>query len=240
MKLQHCNKAQIYTVQENLICNADVIGDVEDNSTTLRFNGSRKDILETEVLVKFLDAAQGVLPCICRLSEYDEEFEHTVETEEPDEENAAASSEEDAPKDGTSITCTVKCTIVAEHEVIQRRQDVKVSINLETSASFLDENQQLESCDILILDISAGGMFCLSKQKWPEKQVFAAKIFDKTLPVDIEVIRVQTAHSYSPDYAPDDPRFGYGCQFINLSQASESALRKFVYQQQLQRRRMRR
>lgn len=240
MKLQHCNKAQIYTVQEDFICGADVVGDVEEQVAILRFNGSRKDILETEVLVKFLDAAHGVLPCICRLSEYDESLEKLAETNEAESEESK--SEEDKAEhteEKKAIVSTVKCTIVAEHEVIQRRQDVKVSVQLGTDASFLDEERHLQSAEITILDISAGGMFCLSTAKWAEGQVFAAKIFDKTMPVDLEVIRVQTAHSYSSDYPEGDSRIGYGCRFINLSQASESALRKFVYQQQLQKRRRR-
>ncbi|MCI8645282.1 MAG: PilZ domain-containing protein [Firmicutes bacterium] len=238
MRLQHCNKAQIYTVQEEFLCSADVVGDVDEQVAILRFDGSRKDILETEVLVKFLDAAHGVLPCICRLSEYEEALEQTTEASE-------ASSAETKPEESKSanteekkaITSTVKCTVVAEHEVIQRRQDVKVSVQLATSASFLDEDHQLQAAEVTILDISAGGMFCLSTAKWSEGQVFASKIFDKTIPVDLEVIRVQDAHSYSSDYPADDSRIGYGCRFINLGQAAESALRKFVYQQQLQKRR---
>lgn len=229
MKLQHCNKAQIYTVQEDFICNADVVGDVEEQTAILRFNGSRDEILETDVLVKFLDAAQGVLPCICRLSEYQEMMEEIIGAEETE----PGENEQEGEDEKVAITSTVKCSIVAEHEVIQRRQDVKVSIQLSTTASFLDDEQQLQSAEITILDISAGGMFCISTQEWPQGQVFAAKIFDQTQPVDIEVIRVQDAHSYNADYAEGDSRFGYGCRFIALSQSSEAALRKFVYQQQL-------
>lgn len=225
MKLQHCTKAQIHTLQEERICNAEVVGNVEDGTALLWFDDESKErlskLLETEVLVKFIDEVEGVYPCVCRLSEQ----QQMRETEDGEE---------------TPVRTTIQCTITAEHEVIQRRQDVKVSIHLETTASFLNENNDLETAQIVILDISAGGMFCLSEQKWPENQVFAAKIFDAVLPVDIEVLRVQTAHSYSADYAEGDPRFGYGCQFINLSQSAESALRKFVYQQQLAKRRSRR
>lgn len=219
MKLQHCNKAHIYTLQEERICDADVMGDVENDTATLRFHEFPKDILQAEVVVKFLDNTHGLVSCVCRFSDNVEEV--------VDEE------------DNLVIT-TVQCVITAQQEVIQRRQDVKVSVQIQTSASFLDKNNNLQTADITILDISAGGMFCLSEQQWSENQVFAAKIFDKSFPIDVEVLRVQTAHAYSSDYPETDLRYGYGCRFINLSTSSESALRKFVYQQEVQRRRARR
>lgn len=213
MKLQHCNKAQIYNLENELICEADVIGDVE-STATLRFHESCDDILRTEVNVQFLDGTQGLVSCLCRLSEYEEDLDPMAQ----------------------DITSTVTCTILSQNNVVQRRQDIKVSVHIETEASFINEKDDLEIVEITIKDISAGGLFCVSKQLWEAHQIFAIKLFDTKIPIDVQVLRVQSPDSNGTQKEGNSD-YGYGCKFVNLSRAAEAALRKFVFQQDLQKKR---
>lgn len=222
MKLWHCNKAQIYNLQEELLCTAEVVGDVE-NTAKLRMEGSCEDILRTEVIVVFLDATQGMVSCMCSLSDYDETFDSVR----------------------GNVTSTVNCRILEYRGEIQRRKDVKVYTKIQAYAEFIDEEDRDENgkkgkkkfAEILILDISAGGMFCISRQQWKPKQKIALTLF-RRLPVEAEILRTQLPSTYNHEmfsdrFSEEEGFSGYGCRFINLTVAAEASLRKYVFQQEV-------
>lgn len=214
MKLQHCDKAQIFTLDKKPLGTAQVVGDVEETAV-LRFHESCSDILRTEVIVTFLDSIQGLVSCTCQLSGYEEEPDELTEG---------------------GVISTVQCTIVARQEVIQRRQDIKISVSIDTTANFLNKEDNLETAEITILDLSAGGLFCITSQEWERGQTFEIQLFISPLPIIVEILRQQTPHSYSDKFKEDDERHGYGCRFINLPNKAEAALRQFVFKEDLLRR----
>ncbi len=214
MKLQHCNKAQVFTLDEKLLNTAQVVGDVGETAT-LRFRESCIDILRTEVIVTFFDNVQGLVSCTCQLSDYEEEPDELAEGE---------------------VISTVRCTILSQREVMQRRQDIKIPVNIEVTANYLNKEDELETAEITILDLSAGGMFCITPQKWELLQTFEISLFASPLPIRAKVLREQAPHSYSDDFKEDDTRYGYGCRFVNLPNKAEAALRKFVFKEDVRRR----
>lgn len=219
MKLQYCNKAQIYTIEKEHICDADVLGDVEDTAT-LRFREFDviKDRLSTKLSVRFLDDLKGMVYCVCLITEYHEEFDPHLDM----------------------MVGRAECQVVSQDNIVQRRQDVKVSDRISTVADFLNEDGDLETVDIMILDISAGGLFCISLREWETGQIFSTNILKTPLPLDCQVLRVQSPDVYDDGFGNGKPQFGYGCKFINLTSHTESALRKYVFQQELKVRRNRR
>ena len=214
MKLQNCDKAQIFTLDKSPICTAQVVGDVKETAL-LRFHESCIDILRTEVIVTFFDSIQGLVSCSCQLSDYNEELDELNKGE---------------------IISTVQCTILAQQEVIQRRQDIKIPVSIKADANFLNSEDELETSEITILDLSAGGLFCITTQKWEQGQTFELQLFVSPLPILVEILRQQTPHSYSDRFKEDDERYGYGCRFVNLPNPAEAALRQFVFKEDLLRR----
>lgn len=217
MKLQYCDKAQIYTMDKEFICNADVLGDVEDTAT-LRLRELVKDGLATDVSVRFLDDLKGMVYCACHVTDYTEEFDPNLDM----------------------TVAKVQCQVVSQDNIVQRRQDVKVSVRIQTTADFINEVGNLESAEIMLLDISAGGLFCISLREWKDGQIFSANILNTPLPLDCQVLRAQDPDIYDDGFANGKPQYGYGCKFINLTNNTEAALRKFVFNQELKTRRSRR
>lgn len=73
MKFHHCRKANIYSTDKVLLCEA-VVSDLNDNTATLTMENAIGNILRTEALVTFLDSQRGLITCFCRLSDYQESF----------------------------------------------------------------------------------------------------------------------------------------------------------------------
>ncbi len=217
MKLQFCNKAQIYSVDHKFICNADVLGDVGETAT-LRLRELVDEFLTTEVSVRFLDDLKGMVYCTCYITRYEELFDDHLDM----------------------VVGMAECEVVSQDNVVQRRQDVKVPTRIETTADFLDGDNKLKSADILILDISAGGFFCASLQEWKEGQIFSANVLDDPSPFDCQILRVQKRDLYDDSFTNGELPFGYGCKFINLSGSKEAELRKYVYHEELRIRHSRR
>ncbi len=210
MKLQYCNKAQIYGMDKEFICDADVLGDVEETAT-LRLREPVDEFLTTEVFIRFLDGLMGMVFCTCYINRYEQMFDDRL----------------------GMVVGMAKCQVVSQDNMIQRRQDVKVTTRMETTADFINEDGKLESADILLLDISAGGFFCVSLREWKEGQIFSSDILDSPSPFDCQVVRVQDRDLYDDSFVGKELPFGYGCKFIDLSNSKEAMLRKYVYRQEL-------
>lgn len=211
MKLQRCKKAHVYNMNEELLCEAEVIDGIVGETATLQFPEPCSDILRSEVLVTFSDNAMGLVTCMCRLRDYKEFIDET-----------------------SKHVSSVVCIVVADHAVLQRRYDLKIPVQIETAAFFNDEENLRQTAEITILDLSAGGLFCISEQSWSPGQRFNISPFSgTTLVFEVEVLRKQTPHSYSDRFAEDSPSFGYGCKFNDLAAAKEAYLRKYVFNQDI-------
>lgn len=115
------------------------------------------------------------------------------------------------------------------NEVIDSRNDLRVSLSFNIEAQF---SMSPTSSTITIKDMSAGGFMFVSEETWEtgttlsfifsagKTPAYVAAIIKKIRPTRFENLK------------------GYGCQFINLTPSAESAVRNFVFQEEvLQRRR---
>lgn len=210
MKFYDCKKANIYDTNNALLCEA-AVTDLTENSATLTIPGALGDILRTEALVTFFDSQRGLVTCFCALSDYQEFF----------------------TEDG-SKACSIHCAIGQESEALDRRRDLKVPVDISVRVHFKDLDSKMDTAEIRILDISAGGIFCISRQCWGIGQAFIFPFWEGNFSLTAEVLRQQDPPTYNPKLS-DDSLYGYGCRFIDLPDASESALRSFIFRKDLQR-----
>lgn len=115
------------------------------------------------------------------------------------------------------------CVIFSVNDVIQRQQDVRVKVNLELMFTLTDHGEFFGT----ILNLSAGGMQILTKQPLDRNDKISFSYSFKTLERRFEAI-VRWVKRV------DGGQFRYGCQFINLTDGAESAIRKYVYKKQLE------
>lgn len=208
MKFHHCRKANIYSTHKVLLCEA-AVSDLTDDTATLTMENAIGDILRTEVLVTFLDSQRGLVTCFCHLSDYRESF-----------------------KEDGSVICTVRCEISKETEALERRNDLKVSLDITARAHFQELNSTQKTANIRILDLSAGGLFCISKQYWTPGQIFIFPFWANNFSLTAEILRQQPPDTYNPTLT-EEGLYGYGCRFIDLSSARESALRAYIFRRDL-------
>lgn len=117
------------------------------------------------------------------------------------------------------------CKVLETYEVFQRQKDLREKVHMPVSA-VTDYGQAFSGT---VQNISAGGLFLVTSQ--PIK-VGTAFWFDYTFEgekcqVKAKVLRVK----------PMTGGYGYGCQFYGLAKNAETAIRKFVFQKQLERQR---
>lgn len=204
MHLTDCNKASIYTTDNNYLCDAAVL-DLTEDSARLVFKGPAADILRSEVLVTFYDSFEGLVSYECRLAEYNEYLA------------------------GPGVwQSQVNCLIGKNISVIQRRKDLKIRLELLTELTYEDSNGKRLKTNALIRNISAGGVFITSETIFSTGQLFAfsLKTSHRRLRLTAEVLRVETPSEEGSPY-------GYGGRFIDLAPYTEATLRNYVYRQEL-------
>lgn len=109
-------------------------------------------------------------------------------------------------------------------EARNQREDLRVNVDLEVPA-FFNESEIPDM--ITIKNISAGGLMFLSPKQFGKYTPFLFHL--ETKKGDI----VLTAIILSIRPAEQGGAFAYGCKFSILPQATESALRNFIFQQDL-------
>ena len=211
MLLKDCHKASIYTLDKDYLCDAHV-SRITDGSALFTFDGPGADFLRSEVLATFYDNKKGLISCYCRLSCYKE---YAV-----------------SPRVWNS---SAVCTFVEVVTSLQRRNDLKVRVNIPTLLSYTDEEGNSSRAEGTVLDISAGGVFVTCSREFSVGQLFqfSFKAGQKNLLLTAEVLRihpsVQAGSAGSAD--SDTDLNGYGCRFIHMTSYEEAAVRSFVFQQ---------
>lgn len=224
MKLTDCKKASIYDLNNLYLLDASV-SDFEEDTVTLTFNELASEVLNSEVYVTFYDNSLGLITCYCQLSEYKEFLA--------------------APAMWGS---RVLCQIEEQISVLQRRNDIKVPVNMQTVIRFSDNKDVITDVTANVKNISAGGVFFTCHYAFLTGQIFEFTFQQKDtgLMLTGEILRVQqiteettSSRKISSKNKKTDkePLFGYGCRFINMSPYKESIIRNFVYRQDLSRRR---
>lgn len=195
MFLIDCHKASIYTIDNEYLCDAHV-SHIADRSALLTFEEPYGDILRSEALVTFYDNAKGLVSCSCRLSDY----------------------KEYAVSPGVKHSSAL-CSFGEVVTALQRRNDLKVRVDLPARLSYTDSEGNTIRSDASIRDISAGGVFVICSCTLCTGQQFSLsfRAGQKELLLTAEVIRIDDA--------------GYGCRFPDMTSSQEASVRSFVFQQ---------
>lgn len=211
MFLIDCHKASIYTIDNDYLCDA-IVSQITEESLLLTFKAPSADILRSEVRVTFYDNVRGLVSCSCALSGYKEYI--------------------DTPGNWHScVTCTFREII----DTIQRRDDIKVHVDIPVTLHFTDSEGKNASAEAVIRDISAGGVFITSAYAFFTGEIihFSFLTDSKKLHLKAEILRLDKndINNKSPKdkIAPD--QFGYGCRFIDVPSYVEASVRSFVYKQ---------
>ncbi len=125
------------------------------------------------------------------------------------------------PDPAISEAWTADCHVLETIEVLQRQKDLRVDLNEETLFSSKDHGY----FSGIIHNISVGGLYMTTDTRLEkgEQLDFQYCFMMKLLKVRAEVLR---------ETVIQDNCYGYGCLFVNLSNAAEKDIRQFVYRQQ--------
>lgn len=155
------------------------------------------------VLISFLDAALGVVRCRCRLS---------------------------APlvSDNRSL-CTYRCQILEYLSQKQRREDLKIPMNVNVAATLVSSGDMAAAT---IRDISAGGAYLVTTlaAQVGEQLTFSFRQAGTAIPLTAEVLRAEATVDQQNRLVR-----GYGCRFVHLSPQHEAQLRSYIFQEEKRR-----
>lgn len=204
--LKRCRKASIYDDEKNLLCQASVFLDEEENLRISMTQDFDEKIQKTFEII-FFDPVMGLIPCRCALTE---------------------------PEDLSKQIVSFKCDVLERGEQIQRRMDIKVPVDIEIImhtdgivGGMIDIKDG--GYTAVMKDISAGGTYIVSKM-WVEEGKFIDFTFAETktpIQLSAEVLRVMELTDEEGNVT-----YGHGCKFAEMSRGTESQLRNFVYQKE--------
>ena len=216
MLFYDCKRASIYSLNNTFLCDA-AVSDIKKDSVTLTMKGISADILSSEVYVVFYDSTKGLVKNFCELSMY----------------------KEDMVSPGV-FQSRVHCDIGREISVEQRRNDVKVPVNIPVNLSHSGGNTAA-----VLRNLSAGGTFLVCDHVFqPGNEVeFTFSLQRDAAPVTVSarVLRVQEGDAVASVLGNTaditDGMMGYGCQFMELPSRTEALIRNHVFRLDLDRRR---
>lgn len=133
---------------------------------------------------------------------------------------------------------SVRCDILERLSQEQRREDVKVACEAKvmlrvTHVPGDSVYVPSEGWPAVIKNISAGGVYFTTDLVLPEQRIvrFNFRETGDSIPLSAQILRVDDVTE-----RPSQPRYGYGCRFINLQNRYENQLRNFVFQEERRRR----
>ena len=208
VNLEQCRKAELHSGNE-LVCEASVTAGPM-GSILLDVPRSVAYGKDKPYLVKFYDPSLGVLTCRCVLS-----------------------GPMDLPEDMLSL----RCDIVEQLEQLQRREDVKVTVNVPIMLHAERRPGELyiplKGWPAMVRNISAGGVYVstdLSLSAGREIE-FEFNETGEKVHLMARILRVEDLTEQ-----PNQPIYGYGCKFVCLSARSENQLRNYVFREERRRR----
>ena len=210
--LEKCKKADILEKTGALICQARVsVGRSGEVILVIPRSATYKS--NSAYPVVFYDPVLGRVTCRCRLS---------------------------APLalPGGELY-SLRCEIMEQLSQEQRRQDVKIPLNMTIMLhAAYQPGDPVRTSELgtpaTIGNISAGGVYLRTSLPLPKgrRVWFDILIGSEKMTLSAKVIWMETT---SPK--PGQILYGYGCQFVNLLSRQESALRSFIFQEERRQRR---
>ncbi len=205
--MERCRKAEIYNAGHHLICDAVVsVGPANDLILNVPAPFPHEDI--SEVYIKFFHPVSGLIQTRCSLSGYVPHLDQRA---------------------------TMRCTILETISEEQRRNDLKVPLDLDLEATLLRSPSSFkpETSSFLIRtrDISAGGVYLISPYDLEEGTLLLFQLSMTKPPLRLTA-RVLRSEPLS--VRKGLPQYGLGCQFVSMDSPTESGLRSFVFRQERQ------
>lgn len=204
--LENCKSAKVYGDSKNLLCEARVsLGPM--GSLLLVVPRSLDPHSGEEFLIEFMDPALGVLTCRCVLS---------------------------SPLPLPDRMCSMRCEILERLSQQQRREDLKVPITVDVTVHVSRQPGDSvyvppEGVPATVRNISAGGVYLATELVLAEgrRLWFDFRETGERLRLDARILRVEDITK-----RPNQPMYGYGCRFIDLSARNENQLRNYVFREE--------
>lgn len=117
------------------------------------------------------------------------------------------------------------CDVLETYEVFQRQKDLREKVHMPVNAT----TEYGQAFSGTVQNISAGGIFLVTAQplKVGARFWFDYRFEGEKCQIKAKILRVK----------PMTGGYGYGCQFYGLTNDAEKAVRKYVFQKQLERQR---
>lgn len=210
--LEKCKKADILEKTGALICQGRVsVG--RNGEVILVIPRAATYKPNATYRVVFYDPVLGLVTCRCRLSA-------------------------PLPMPGGEL-CSLRCEIMEQLGQEQRRQDVKIPLNmtimLHAAYQTGDPVRTPErGAPATIGNISAGGVYLRTSLPLPKGRRiwFDFQVGSERMTLSAQVLWMETT---TPK--PGQVLYGYGCKFVNLLSRQESTLRSFIFQEERRQRR---
>ncbi len=201
--IKRCKSASIYDKNKKLLCIVNVYLDDEENlmlSVPGFFNPELQDTYD----IMFFDPVLGLAPCVCALTKAD------PMSEDMD---------------------SYKCDVLERGEQIQRREDLKVPVNISIKMFVLDQPRggtiDLDNpVKAVMKDISAGGVYVITDEAIETGKYIRFRFREGRMPVLLTAKILRVIDLSGKDAGA---KFGYGCQFCNLTKNDETQVRGYVY-----------
>lgn len=220
MVLTSCKYAEIYNLQDRYLCEAHVTRTEEDKATLI-IGKEDSELLPPKVRVVFQDASKGLVTCLCELSDFKESIH---------------------PSNRNRVT--VHCAILEKISELQRRNDLKVSLNFSFYIAQVNGDKLKEPIQAVVRNLSAGGMFFTAKYPLSVGSIIKFDIIlnpnKGPLHLQAEILRIQDNLSLQRiigRLAEEKEILGFGCRFVRLHSWDEARIRNYVFQKDLIRRR---
>lgn len=203
--LKNCRKAEIFSPSEELICEGEVFLDLSEKIwISVPLDFSREE--HEYYLITFYDSISGLMRCQCSLPD-----SQTISNERQ----------------------SVLCNIQEVMDTQQRRQDLKIPLELDIefscTAAPAGAVQLPDVIPAKTRNISAGGIYFICEYLLPaDTQIqFQLQEASKPLLLTAGVLRTE-------DLPPKNgrPQYGHGCRFIDMRPRTEAALRNFIFRKQ--------
>lgn len=213
--LIECDKACVYSFDGVFLAEVKVV-DSHMDSMGLIFKEEDMDEVNTESVIVFYDAVQGLVTCKCRLS-------------------GRVKITGDESRDTGNAIYKVPCQIDELVGIEQRRHDLKIKVSYPITLETSDVDGKVTHVAAKIKDISAGGIGLESAVELREAQIFSF-LFE----TDTECTRLKGHILWVKKISKENqpPCYRYGCRFFGMTSYQESMVRKFTFKEQLKKRKI--
>lgn len=212
MKFRACKKASIYNLDHQFLCDGETI-ETEDNLVKLEFYKAKglEDYIETKAYIVFYDNIYGCVTYLCHMK-LDQKL-----------------------KNENSHYVVYDCKMLEQTSIVQRRKDYKISVFVTTKFLFDKPEGGYDTAEGRIFNMSAGGIFfyCKKQLQVGDKGYFVLDTGEQKISLCCEILRVQPLTKEQCHFVKDDGANGYGCRFYGIGSKEETAIRSYVYQEDL-------